>query len=124
MNFSNFYRVLFLALVSFSICINANSQVNLPDSYIGAQKGLADKGISEEQLKTKLAEKGIDVDNISPEDLPELEGTIQQAIQEIEEENGQQTGNGVVEDLSVNNELSKEDLEDKFENLDEIDLVP
>ncbi len=121
MNFSNFYRVLFLALVSFSICINANSQVNLPDSYIGAQKGLADKGISEEQLKTKLAEKGIDVDNISPEDLPELEGTIQQAIQEIEEENGQQTGNGVVEDLSVNNELSKEDLEDKFENLDEID---
>jgi hypothetical protein len=54
--------------------------------------------------------------------VPKLEGTIQEAIEEIEAENGQETGNGVVEDLSVNNELSKEDLDQKFDNLDEIEI--
>ena len=121
MNFSNFYRTLFVLLVSFFVTKYAVSQITVPKSYVGAQEGLAEKGMSEEQLKIKLAEIGIDADNISPEDLPELEGTIQQAIEEIEAENGQETGNGVVEDLSVNNELSKEDLDQKFDNLDEIE---
>ena len=122
MSFSNFQRVLVLTLFLFLVNLMAVSQITVPNSYVGAQKGLAEKGISEEQLKLKLAEKGIDIDNISPEDLPELEGTIQQAIEEIEAENGQKTGNGVVEDLSVNNELSKEDLDQKFDDLDEIEI--
>lgn len=122
MIFSNFYRALLVLMVSFFVTTYALSQITVPDSYVGAQKGLAEKGVSEEQLKQKLAEKGIDVDNISPEDLPKLEGTIQEAIEEIEAENGQETGNGVVEDLSVNNELSKEDLDQKFDNLDEIEI--
>lgn len=121
MSFSNFQRVLVLTLFLFLVNLVAVSQITVPSSYFGAQKGLSEKGISEEQLKQKLEEKGIDIDNISPEDLPELEGTIQQAIEEIEAENGQNTGNGVVEDLSVNNELSKEDLDQKFDNLDEIE---
>ena len=120
MSFSNFQRVLVLTLFLFSVNLMAVSQITVPNSYVDAQKGLAEKGISEEQLKQKLEEKGIDIDNISPEDLPELEGTIQQAIEEIEAENGQNTGNGVVEDLSVNNELSKEDLDQKFDDLDKI----
>jgi len=123
MIFSNFYRALLVLMVSFFVTTYALSQITVPDSYVGAQKGLAEKGVSEEQLKQKLAEKGIDVDNISPEDLPKLEGTIQEAIEEIEAENGQETGNGVVEDLSVNNELSKEDLDQKFDNLDEIENI-
>lgn len=122
MIFSNFYRALLVLMVSFFVTTYALSQITVPDSYVGAQKTLAEKGVSEEQLKLKLAEKGIDVDNISPEDLPKLEGTIQEAIEEIEAENGQETGNGVVEDLSVNNELSKEDLDQKFDNLDEIEI--
>lgn len=121
MSLSNFQRVLVLTLFLFLVNLMAVSQITVPNSYVGAQKGLAEKGISEEQLKLKLAEKGIDIDNISPEDLPELEGTIQQAIEEIEAENGQKTGNGVVEDLSVNKELSKEDLDQKFDKLDEIE---
>ncbi|MDG1045744.1 MAG: SLBB domain-containing protein, partial [Bacteroidia bacterium] len=118
---SNINRLILILLISFSVSIFAMGQITLPDSYVGAQKGLAEKGISEEQLKLKLAEKGLDIDNISPEDLPELEGTIQQAIEEIESENGQEKGNGVVEDLSVNNELSKDDLDQKFDNLDKIE---
>lgn len=121
MIFSNFQRVLLLTLFLFSVNLMAVSQITVPSSYVGAQKGLSEKGISEEQLKQKLQEKGIDIDNISPENLSELEGTIQQAIEEIEAENGQNTGNGVIEDLTVNNELSKENLEDKFDNLDEIE---
>ena len=113
------HRLLVLALFV-TVMNTAYSQVNSA-AYGNAQQVLSDKGISQEQLKAKLTEKGIDVDNISPEELPQLEGTIQQAIEEIEAENGQNTGNGVVEDLSTNNELSKENLEDKFDNLDEIE---
>jgi protein involved in polysaccharide export with SLBB domain len=122
MSLSNINRLILIFLISFSFSAIVNGQITIPNSYVSAQKGLDEKGISEEQLKLKLSEKGVDIDNISPDDIQELEGTIQQAIEEIEAENGQNTGNGVVEDLSVNNELSKEDLDQKFDNLDVIEI--
>lgn len=76
--------------------------------------------ISKDQLKGKLKEKGIDIENIAPEDLPNVQGSIEDAIKEIQEQSGQNTGSGVVEDLTVNNELSKINLDDNFGELDSI----
>ena len=108
----------FLVVLAFGSINTANAQV--PTDLLSAKTMLAGKGITEQELKDNLAGKGIDIDNISPADLPSLQGTIEQAVAEIEAEKGQKTGNGVVEDLTVNNELSKENLEDKFEELDDV----
>ena len=106
--------------IFFLLMVSTIASAQVPADLLQAKSLLASKGITEQELKDNLAGKGIDVDNISPEDLPSLQGTIEQAVAEIEAEKGQKTGNGVVEDLTVNNELSKENLEDKFEKLDEV----
>ena len=49
---------------------------------------LRGKNVTEQELQQKLESKGIDVENIRPEDLPGLEGTIEAAIKEIQEEKG------------------------------------
>ena len=110
--------------IFFLLITSTIASAQVPTDLLQAKSLLASKGITEQELKDKLAGKGIDVDNISPADLPSLQGTIEQAVAEIEAEKGQKTGKktggGVVEDLTVNNELSKENLEDKFEKLDEV----
>ena len=110
--------------IFFLLIASTIASAQVPTDLLQAKSLLASKGITEQELKDNLAGKGIDVDNISPADLPSLQGTIEQAVAEIEAEKGQKTGKktggGVVEDLTVNNELSKENLEDKFEKLDEV----
>jgi protein involved in polysaccharide export with SLBB domain len=105
-------------LITF-ICFYGFALAQIPEGLLPMRSMLEGKGITEQELKENLAGKGIDIDNIAPEDLPLLQGSIEQAIEEIEAEKGQKTGNGAVEDLTVNNELSKENLEDKFENLED-----
>lgn len=80
--------------------------------------------ISQTELNTRLKTKGVDLTNVAPEDLPKIQGTIENTIKELQQEKGQQTANGVAEDLTVNNELSKEDLQDKFdlENINTSDV--
>ena len=63
--------ILFL-LMLFAYSHAALAQVVSPAMIFSAQKELAAKGISEDQLKAKLAEKGVNVANIKPEDLPGL----------------------------------------------------
>ncbi|MEJ6787879.1 MAG: SLBB domain-containing protein [Bacteroidota bacterium] len=109
--------------IFFLLIASTIASAQVPTDLLQAKSLLASKGITEQELKDNLAGKGIDVDNISPADLPSLQGTIEQAVAEIEAEKGQKTGKktgGGVEDLTVNNELSKENLEDKFEKLDEV----
>ncbi len=96
--------------IFFLLIASTIASAQVPTDLLQAKSLLASKGITEQELKDNLAGKGIDVDNISPEDLPSLQGTIEQAVAEIEAEKG----------LTVNNELSKENLEDKFEKLDEV----
>jgi len=106
--------------IFFLLILSTIASAQVPTDLLQAKSLLAGKGITEQELKDNLAGKGIDIDNISPADLPSLQGTIEQAVAEIEAEKGQKTGGGTVEDLTVNNELSKENLEDKFEKLDEV----
>ena len=106
-------NILITLVCLFAIQI-AHSQVVSPVDF------LQGTDITQEQLKGKLIEKGIDLNNISPEDLPKVQGSIEDAIKEIEEQGGQNTGNGVLEDLTINNELSKTDLKDKFGELDSL----
>lgn len=78
--------ILFL-LMLFAYSHAALAQVVSPAMIFSAQKELAAKGISEDQLKAKLAEKGVNVANIKPEDLPGLKSTIEEAVKELEAEN-------------------------------------
>ena len=77
--------ILFL-LMLFAYSHAALAQVVSPAMIFSAQKELAAKGISEDQLKAKLAEKGVNVANIKPEDLPGLKTTIEEAVKELEAE--------------------------------------
>ncbi|HHB78613.1 MAG TPA: hypothetical protein ENK85_05210, partial [Saprospiraceae bacterium] len=75
---SNFLKILLLAV----LLISAPAlQAQTPAM---AQAELAKRGISEEEMRAKLMEKGIDIDNVSPEELPKMEATIRAAIAEIE----------------------------------------
>lgn len=57
---------------------------------------LKGKNVTEQELQKKLESKGIDVENIKPEDLPGLENTINEAIREIQEEKGITANPGTV----------------------------
>ncbi len=47
---------------------------------------LSKRGLTEEEVRAKLLEKGIDIDHVAPEQLPALEGQIKAAIDELEAE--------------------------------------
>ena len=61
------------------------AQVN-PTVQAAARAQLAQKGISEEEMRAKLLQKGINVDQVTPEQLPALQASIEQAVKEIEAE--------------------------------------
>lgn len=44
------------------------------------------RGLSEIEVRARLQQKGIDMDSITPEQLPELQDTIQQVLSELESE--------------------------------------
>lgn len=85
-----FIKILTLALLMGAIGNVALAQVSAGDKA-KAEESLKDAGVTEEQINSKLAEKGIDVNNIKPEQLPKLEAEIQKAIAEIEAENKAKT---------------------------------
>ena len=51
-----------------------------------ARQELKDKGVAEDEVKKRLEEKGIDLDNLRPEQLPTLEDEIKAVVAEIEAE--------------------------------------
>ncbi|PCJ67830.1 MAG: hypothetical protein COA58_01445 [Bacteroidetes bacterium] len=108
-----------IAIVFLMFFVIQNVSAQIP-SGVSPSDFLKGTNVTQEELKGKLKEKGLDIENISPQDLPQVQGTIEDAIKEIQSQKGQNTGSGMTEDLTVNNELSKEDLEDKFEDLDEL----
>ena len=61
------------------------AQVN-PTVQAAARAQLAQKGISEEEMRAKLLQKGINIDQVTPEQLPALQASIEQAVKEIEAE--------------------------------------
>jgi len=80
-------KAILLVLAIFACGLALRAQVVSPTMIFSGQKELAAKGISEDQLKAKLAEKGVNVANVKPEDLPGLKSTIEEAVKELEAEN-------------------------------------
>ena len=75
----------FLVLIT---CSRVDAQISLTDNLNAeqAQEDLVDKGISEDEVKIRLKAKGIDLDNLKPEQLPTLQDEINEVLSEIESE--------------------------------------
>ena len=50
---------------------------------------LRKRGLSEEEVRQRLEEKGIDIDNIRPQDLPRVQKQIEEIVAELEKEKQQ-----------------------------------
>ena len=87
-----------LLLLIFSVCGLASfAQTVNPADKEKAEQVLSQKDISEEEIKAKLLQKGIDLDNLQPSQLSTIEFQIQQAIREIEMERGSKKTNAETE---------------------------
>ena len=80
-------KSILLVLALFACGLALHAQVVSPAMIFSGKTELAAKGITEDQLKAKLAEKGVSVANVKPEDLPGLKSTIEEAVKELEAEN-------------------------------------
>ncbi|MBL7818155.1 MAG: SLBB domain-containing protein [Saprospiraceae bacterium] len=54
---------------------------------------LRKRGLSEEEVRKRLEEKGIDLENIRPQDLPRVQKQIEEVIAELEQEKAQLDAN-------------------------------
>ncbi|MFT5725700.1 MAG: protein involved in polysaccharide export with SLBB domain [Bacteroidia bacterium] len=61
-------------------------QVNQQDQIDAAQAALADAGVEQDEVKRRLRAKGIDLDNIQPNQLGTLEAEIRAVVEEIQQE--------------------------------------
>ena len=88
-----------------------------------AKEKLADAGIPEDEVKARLKEKGIDLDNLRPEQLPSLEEDIKVVVAEIEAEKADTTkGDDLASkiDLGVDSLMVKKAAETVGDNIDEV----
>jgi protein involved in polysaccharide export with SLBB domain len=78
-------RLLFIFL---SLVLNSHWALGQVSSAMEAtaRTQLQQKGISETEMRTKMLEKGINIDQISVDQLPALQPLVEQAIREIEAE--------------------------------------
>ena len=72
-----------------------------------AKEKLTDAGIPEDEVKARLKEKGIDLDNLRPEQLPNLEEDIKIVVAEIEAE---KADTSKVDDIAGKIELGVDSL--------------
>lgn len=81
------YRILLICILFIllpGIYTPAVGQV--PATEGEARELLAEKGITEEELRAALRAKGYDLDNVDPRDIPELEKAVEDTIAELEAE--------------------------------------
>lgn len=77
-------RRIFLFTFLLFLLQNLSAQATLNPAVITS--ALAKKGITEEEARAKLKEKGIEIDNIKVEDYPRIAPRIEEAIAELERE--------------------------------------
>lgn len=78
-------QLLLLIFFIFSSFIELGAQVNeLMQQQARAE--LQRRGVDETAVREKLKDKGIDIDNVSPDQLPGLQSAIESAIKEVESE--------------------------------------
>jgi protein involved in polysaccharide export with SLBB domain len=70
--------------------LGLSAQVD-PVVELAARSQLEQRGVTEAELRERLLQKGVNLDEISPEQLPALQPMIEQTLSEIEEEKLQQS---------------------------------
>ncbi|MCB9262662.1 MAG: SLBB domain-containing protein [Flavobacteriales bacterium] len=101
-------RVVLLGLFLLFNVKNTMAQTYSDAEIEAAQSALSEAGVDEDELKVRLKAKGIDLDNIRPDQLPSLEREIKATVEEMKAE--QETDG--LEDEDVNAETKSETLEE------------
>lgn len=73
-------RLLLLVVLSISFWGLAEGQVLLPPDY---QNQIEELGLEEDEVQQALLEKGIDINNIDPSNISEVEGALEEVIAEL-----------------------------------------
>ncbi len=76
-------KIFLFSIFTFFLSFILQAQVEMPQKVKDA---LDEKGITENEVKAKLLEKGIDIEKSKPEDALKYQKEIQAAVKEIEEE--------------------------------------
>jgi len=82
----------YLFLFTF-IVLNLSAQnptAPAPSVQEQARQEIQRRGLDEAEVRARLLQRGIDMDKVTPEQLPQLQGTIEQVIKELEAEKAQQ----------------------------------
>jgi protein involved in polysaccharide export with SLBB domain len=98
------FCVFFLTKTTFAQQVSTSVDTSVINSE------LRKRGLNEEEVRERLIEKGIDIDNIRPQDLPRVQKQIEEIVAELEKEKQQKLGI----ELEKNDEL--DDSEKRAKN--------
>ena len=76
----------FLLILLCQSIVTAQQLDNIPIDQATIDRELERRGLTEAEVRVKFEEKGIDLDNVTADQLPQLEVTLDQIMKEIEEE--------------------------------------
>ncbi len=117
--FRTYFKIL-ISLVLFSILISQNCLAQVPPiSEEAARKELDRRGISEEEMRDKLLEMGIDIDDVdptNPRQIIELESALDEAVRAIEKEKQQEKANEAAQEKQEIERLANEAAQDTIRN--------
>ena len=83
------YCIFVFIYISFLICDTVHAQVlnpNDPQTIEAAKRQLDNRNIPQDELEARLLEKGVDINNVRPDQVQTLDKIVQQTIVEIEAE--------------------------------------
>ncbi|MDB4161953.1 SLBB domain-containing protein [Bacteroidia bacterium] len=114
-----------LLILTVSSLVYGQSSLSTELQAEKAQQGLKNKGISDDEVKARLLDKGIDLDNLKPEQLPTLEDEIKKVVTEIEAEKDAQSGTAISESTTtiergIDSLLAKQAKEEVGDNAAEV----
>ncbi|MEM9820150.1 MAG: SLBB domain-containing protein [Bacteroidota bacterium] len=82
-------RIFGIFLLMILVCSTDLYAQNVPIDEATIRRELERRGLKEEDVRQKLVEKGIDINNIDASQLPMLEETLEEIVKELEEENAE-----------------------------------
>ena len=118
--------IFFIALATLSLTSPVFAQ-NLTQSQIAAaQEALADAGVDQDEVARRLRAKGIDLENVTAQQLQTLEEDIRQVIEEIKSEQGgnddpEAGSDGPVQDSNTSTKATNNNLPEEAESSDDSD---
>ncbi|WP_236974784.1 SLBB domain-containing protein [Membranihabitans maritimus] len=107
------FRYLIIYLVMGFASVNYTFAQDIPEQTENlAEQEIRARGLDEEEVKNRLEARGFDLDNITPEQLPELETALEEIVAEMEKEKANQ--DSVVEETG---QTTQEAIEQKSEEI-------